>query len=220
MKMKTLAMAASALAMLISSVQAAPVVLSLSPSVSSKTVGDTFSLDVKISGLGSEIVSVFDLNVYFNAAQVKAVGYSLGSGLGGSWTDLGFDPLSPGSPLDSFDLFAYSNLVDPADPNTDDALAAVQTANSFVLMTLNFEAIGAGVSQVWFGTGPNERDLVGRNSAFLEGVQFQNACVAVNSPTGGNNACNQVPEPSSYALVGLCLFAAFAPGVTRRRKAV
>jgi hypothetical protein len=219
MKMKSLAMAASALAMLVSGVQAAPVVLSLSPSASSQLVGGTFSLDVKISGLGSEIVSVFDLNVYFNPAQLKAVSYSLGAGLGGSWTDFGTDPAAPGAPINSFDLFALSNLVDPLDPGTDDLLAAQQVDGSFVMMTLNFEAVGAGVSQVGFGTGTNERDLVGRNAAFLTDVQFQGACVAVNSPTGGNNDCNQVPEPSSYALLGLSLFAAFLPGAARRRKA-
>ncbi|ALT76728.1 PEP-CTERM sorting domain-containing protein [Paucibacter sp. KCTC 42545] len=217
MKMKTLAIAGSALVLLISGAQAAPV-LSLSPVVSSQLVGNTFSLDVKITGLGSEIVSVFDLNIYFNPAQLKAVSYSLGSGLGGPWTDLGLDPAAPGSPTDSFDLFAFSNLVDPLDSLTDEALAAAQTDDSFVLMTLNFQAIGAGVSQVWFGAGANERDLVGRNALLLQDVQFQDACVAVNSPTGGNNSCNQIPEPNSYALLGLGLFAAFAPTFARRRK--
>jgi len=217
MKMKTLALAASALAMLAASAQAAPVV-SLSPSVSSQTLGGMFSLDVKISGLGSEIVSVFDLNIYFNPAQLKAVSYSLGPGLGGSWTDLGLVPGAPGSPTDSFDLFAYSNLVIPGDPASDDLLAAVQDDDGFVMMTLNFEAVGAGVSQVWFGTDANERDVVGRNEAFLNGVQFQSACVAVNSPTGGNNECRQVPEPSTYALLGLSMFAAFVPAAARRRK--
>jgi len=214
MKMKTLAIAASALVLLVSGAQAAPV-LSLSPVVSSQLVGNSFSLDVKITGLGSEIVSVFDLNIYFNPAQLQAVSYSLGAGLGGPWTDI---PAVPGSP-NSFDLFAFSNLVDPDNPLTDDDLAAVQTDDSFVLLTLNFQAVGAGVSQVWFGAGANERDLVGRNAELLSGVQFQDACVAVNSPTGGNNSCNQIPEPNSYALLGLGLFAAFAPTLTRRRKA-
>ena len=62
---KTLAMAASALAMLISGVQAAPVVLSLSPSVSSKTVGDTFSLDVKISGSMGTFSATATTNAWF-----------------------------------------------------------------------------------------------------------------------------------------------------------
>ncbi|WP_428505945.1 cohesin domain-containing protein [Roseateles sp.] len=213
MKMKLLATAASALALAMSSAHAAPVV-SLSPSNSSQMIGGTFSLDVKISGLGSEIVSAFDLNIYFDPAQLKAVSYSLGSGLGGSWTEE--PPIVPS--INSFDLFAYSNLVVPGDPGTDDLLAAAQDDDSFVMMTLNFEAVGAGVSQVWFGTGPNERDLVGRNEAFLIDVQFQGACVAVNSLTGGNNECRQVPEPSSYALLGLSLFAAFVPGAVKRRK--
>lgn len=218
MKMKTLAIAASALVLLVSGAQAAPV-LSLSPVVSSQLVGNTFSLDVKITGLGSEIVSVFDLNIYFNPAQLKAVSYSLNAALGGPWTDFGLNPAALGSPTDSFDLFAFSNLVDPDNPLTDEDLATEQMDDDFVLLTLNFQAVGAGVSQVWFGTGDDERNLVGRNAKFLSGVQFQDACVAVNSPTGGSNSCNQIPEPNSYALLGLGLFAAFAPTLTRRRKA-
>jgi len=221
MKMTTLALAAAALALAFSAADAAPVV-SLNPSTSTQLIGGTFSLEVKISGLGNEIVSAFDLNIYFNSSQLRAVSYTLGSGLGGPWDDYGIDPSLPGAPVDYFSLIASSSLVNAGVPGADDLLADEQTDDSFVMLTLNFEAIGSGVSQVWFGDGLNERDVVGRNEAFLSGLQFQDACVAVNSPTGepgsGNNSCLRVPEPSSYALLGLGLFAAFAPSVARRRK--
>lgn len=186
--------------------------VSISPSDSSKVQGDTFSLDVNISGLGNELVSVVDLNIYFNPAVLKGLSISFGPGLGGPWTDLS-EILGS-----SFDVFAYSNLYDP--PNTlaegDAALAEVQTDGSFTLMTLEFEAIGEGVSQVSFGNGANERDVVGRDAEFLRN-QYSGACVAVNSPNGGTNTCDiTVPEPATYGLVGMALLAA---GFARRRAA-
>lgn len=193
-------------------VPAEAAVVSITPNQSSQLVGSTFSLDVNVSGLGTEIVSVFDLNIYFDPTLLKGVSYTLGAGLGGPWTDLGF------TQSDTFDLFALSNLVDPLDPLTDDALAALQSPGGFTLVTLTFDAIGDGVSQVYFGLGANERDIVGRNSEFLS-VQYQDACVAVNSTTGGPNVCRiDIPEPSTYALVGLALAGMLTPTMLRRRR--
>ena len=75
------------------------------------------------------------------------------------------------------------------------------------------------MSFVIFGLGGNERDIVGRNAEFLTG-QYQGACVAVNSPTGGNNVCRTtaIPEPSTYALAGLALAGILVPGALRRRR--
>jgi len=209
MKKHAIALGIALCSLLGAAAQAATV--TVSPSTNSVMTGDTFTLDLKISGLGSEIVSVFDLNVYFNPAMLKATGYSLGGGLGGPWFDLS------AIAGDNFDLFAFSELVDPTDPATDDALAALQTPGGFTMISLSFEAIGTGVSMVDFGLGANERDIVGRNAQFLN-VQYQGACVAVNDPRNGNNACNTVPEPATYGLAGLALLGAFAPAALRRRR--
>jgi len=210
MKKHALALALAACSLIGAAVQAATV--TISPTPSSVLIGDTLSLDIKVSNLGTEIVSVFDLNVYFNPAMLEGVSYTLGAGLGGPWTDLSVVL------ADSFDLFAFSNLVVPGDPATDDDLAALQADGGFTLATLNFKAVGAGVSFVNFGLGDNERDIVGRDAQFLT-VQYQGACVAANSPTGGNNACRtSIPEPSTYTLAGLALAGAFVPGALRRRR--
>lgn len=205
-----------AIALALAALLAAPAqsaIVSIVPSVSSQVTGSQFSLDVNVSGLGTEIVSVIDLNVYFDPAILAAVSITLGPGLGGPWTDL--------STLlaDSFDLFVYSNLVDPFDPATDDALAALQADGSFTLLTLTFDAIGPGISEVSFGLGANERDIVGRNAEFLA-VTYNGACVAVNSPTGGNFECPiQIAEPGSAALAALALSSAlWAPVALRRRR--
>ncbi|WP_310386394.1 cohesin domain-containing protein [Roseateles sp.] len=200
-------------ALLSMAAQASPMV-SFNPSSSSTLTGDNFSIDVNISGLSAtEIVSVFDFNIYFDSTVLKGVSWTLGTGLGGLWEDLS------SVAGNSFDLFALSVPIDPSLSQTliDDALAALQADGDFTLVTLTFEALNAGVSQIGFGNGSNERVIVGRDAADLTGVDYGGACVAVNSPAGGTNACT-VPEPSSYALVGLGLFAAFAPCAMRRRK--
>jgi MYXO-CTERM domain-containing protein len=211
MKKHALALALAACSLIGAAAQAATV--TITPTPISVLTGDTFSLDIKVSNLGTEIVSVFDLNVYFNPAMLTGVSYTLGAGLGGTWTDLSFVDVN------NFDLFAFSNLVDPADPATDDLLAALQSPGGFTLATLTFDAVGAGVSFVDFGLGSNERDIVGRSAQFIS-VQFQGACVAVNSPTGGNNVCRttSIPEPSTYTLAALALAGILVPGALRRRR--
>lgn len=172
--------------------------VSISPASSAQAVGNSFSLDVNIGGLGSQLVSAFDLNVYFDAAVLQAVGITLTNSLtgGSAWFDL--SSVLPGQ----FDIFA-SSLDDDA------TLATLQADDSFTMFTLDFVAVGDGATQVTFGPGLNERDITGRNSEFLTGVQFTGACVSV-----GAGSC-AVPEPASYGLVAIALVAG---GLASRRR--
>lgn len=209
MKLHRIAAALALAGLLAATAQAA--VLSISPTPTSWVQGDTFSLDVNVSGLGTEIVSVLDLNIYFDPAVLKGLSYTLGAGLGGAWDD-SLSAVAGGS----FDMFLFSLTYDPlkTQQQNDDDLALLQTDDSFTLFTLNFEAFGPGISQVSFGNGPNERDVTGRDAAFVPS-QFQAACVAVSASGGLPGACT-VPEPASYGLVGMALLAA---GFARRRLA-
>lgn len=209
MKYKSAALCMALTALLTSPAQSATV--SIVPNVLSQVVGDVFTVDVNISGLGTEIVSAFDLNIYFDNTMLAvegSPGYTLGSGLGGTWLDLS------AVAADNFDLFA-DGLAGIPTP-TDDDLAALQTDNSFTIVTLSFRAVSAGVSYLRFGLGSNERDIVGRNAQFLQ-VDFNNACVAVNAAGAQGNGC-AVPEPGSFGLAGLALMSALLPGVLRRRR--
>lgn len=197
--------AATTAALLCGGAQAAPVV-AFNPSTSHANVGDLVTIDVGISGLGAEVLSAFDLDVLFNPAIVVAAGPIVfnGAALGGPW--LFGQQLTPG--------------VQAGDGNAltldDDALAAVQASDTFVIMTLSFTALADGATQLRFGPDLDfERAVFGRadanGDAQLLNASFGTACIAV-----GSGSC-AVPEPGSLALVGLALGALLLPPALRRR---
>ena len=204
MKAKLLQIAALTAALFGATAAAAAPVVSFAPSSMNVAVGGPYSIDVNISGLGSQIVSAFDLNIKYNPAIIGFTGFTLGAGLGGPW--LGFDASVP--PMD-FGVQAFSLELD------DDVLAGDQTDDAFTLMTLSFNGLADGFSFLSFGSNPDfELNLVGRDGLSLEDVSFGRACIAV-----GQGDCRiTVPEPASYALIGAALAAALVPGLVRRRR--
>lgn len=204
MKAKLLHIAVAAAALLGATAAAAAPVVSFAPSSMSVALGGPYTVDVNISGLGSQIVSAFDLNIKYNPAIVGITGYTLGAGLGGPW-----DSINASVPPMDFGVQAYSLTL------FDDDIAAVQTDDAFTLMTLSFMGLADGVSALFFGNSPDfELNLVGRDGLSLEDVSFGRACIAV----GQGDCSARVPEPKAYALVGLALACACVPGFLRRRQ--
>lgn len=114
--------------------------VSLVPSSSSVGVGQTFSVDVLVSGLTSgQDLGGFELDLLFDPALLSVSGYTLGSSLGIYSSDIMLtevDDLSSGlTGSGVYSLAAVSLLQD----------LSVQ-ADSFVLLTLQLLAQDAGAS--------------------------------------------------------------------------
>jgi hypothetical protein len=204
MKKSLLALAAAA-ATLAGAPAAAAIVVSMLPAVQSVAVGDSILVDIRISGLGNEILSAFDLNVLFDSALVSNAPGAQGISFFG--TQFGPDFVSSAS-------FASGNngAIGDAFPLPDDDIAAIQTDDSFTFLTFRWTAAADGALFLNFGSDPFfERNVVGRNGDSLNAT-FQGACVAI-----GTGDCNRVPEPATYALAGLALLGCGLTSTRRRR---
>lgn len=189
----------------------ATIVVLFNPSSHNVAAGDFFDVTAVVSGLGSgatqQIVAGFDLNVFFDSTVLKGLGVDENNSFFGAASDRLFGPAT-GIGTGNLGLEGLSLLL-------DSDLQALQT-DSFTLATFHFLALMDGVTTLQFGSSvPFESNLSGGldvsgNSPILD-AQFRTACVSV-----GAGAC-QVPEPSSYGLLGLALAGLLIPSMRQRR---
>jgi hypothetical protein len=182
----------------------APVVVSVTPSSQHVNVGELAAVDVRIAGLGAEVLSGFDLNFFYDGAV-------LGSSRSADATTA-VDQLGAGAAF-QFDTFSLGEWGLQAASQLSDAMLAASQADDFLLAHFTFLADANGFSSFALGLDPNQqRKFVGLNGALLD-VTVENACIAV-----GTGSCNTVPEPSSLALLVLSLVGLAWPASRRRSR--
>ena len=184
----------------------AAIVVTVSPSSQHVNVGDTVTINVSISGLGTEILSAIDLDMLFNSGvlgdprSIAIVDTEFGATPADSFFDVFFG-------LGDSEIRGGSLLL-------DDDLAAIQTDGGFQFLSYSFKALADGFSFLNYGPDLDfQRNFTGRNAAMLA-VTVQGACVSVGQVTD----CSRVPEPTSISLAGLALLGVFATGALRRRR--
>lgn len=158
-------------------------------------VGDSFTVDVVVSGITTEIISAWDIDVAFDETLVNnfSVTYVSVPKMGGLDTDFGSvfgDGLT--------DSFVLSLLTNDAD------LVALQCtpscAPTFMLASFGFTALADGAPIISLVNWGRENDIKGGNAE------------QIFPPT-------EIPEPASLALVSLALAGLVAPSLRRRRPA-
>lgn len=165
-------------------------------------VCDDFDVDLVISGLNQEFLSVgsFDVDIQFDTTQMSFIDYSLGTFLGDvnlfEALDFSLGEAIPGT----IDLAEVSLL----DPFTLDAYQLNGVLDEFTLATLTFHCDGVGVSEILI----DDTDpwlFVGDSLATLPGFTVT---------VGDSLTITQTPEPTTLLLFGLGLISL---GALRRK---
>jgi hypothetical protein len=175
---------------------ASALVLSFSPTSVPANVGDSISVDVVASALGTDEIAGFDLDVLFDASILAPTSVVFGTGLG--------DP----SLFEALTSFGFTpGVVDFAEISflSESELDALQS-EPLVLATLGFDVIGSGLSALTFRLDATNL-VVDADGNTLE--------VTTRAGSVGNAV---VPEPSA-ALVFAAGAALIAARVRRARAA-
>jgi len=120
------------------STQAQAIVISFEPSSQTVEIGDTVNVDLRISELGNDILTGFDLDVSFDDSILGFNGVDFGTGL---------DVFGLGTINDVIDFGFGTVNVFELSFDLDSDLHAFQP-DDFVLGTFNFSALNSGVSSL------------------------------------------------------------------------
>jgi hypothetical protein len=155
--------------------------LSFVPGTASFELGQSFSIDVVLSGLPADAdVSFYDIDLVFDPAVLRFVDVSLGDALGsvagGQAIDASLPPDLAGGTLNLSVLSLLDSL--PAQ------------GESPLLGTLRFDAVGLGAASLGFG--------------FVNVEDMLSAPITVTALDG---AVSVVPEPGAAAMLALGLAA-------------
>ena len=175
------------------SLTAAPagaVQLDFQPSTQTVNVGDTASVDIVVSNRGGVSIGAFDLGIGFDPALLAPVDVTFGSALGDPTV---FEALT--------DVTVSSGVVDLAEVSllSPPALDALQTTDQLLLATVDFVAMGSGISSLTFVS-----------------VDLKDALANELIPLLGSAQVTSVPQPPGLLL--LVSAAAALAALTRRHR--
>jgi hypothetical protein len=171
----------------VSVLPASAVQLSLNPQTMNVNVGDSFTIDLIASQLGSDIIADFDIDVLYDASQASFSDYTLGTSLGDVSLFEAADFSNGEVNAGAIDLAEVSLLTDPE-------LTTLQSGlNEILLASLTFDCIAPGTSLIEIdGSDPLLTYKVG-------GAGGSQLTVALGNPV----QLSQTPEPGTLLLLVL-----------------